>query len=432
MSADTPTDRLEAALAAIDDPSGDGKKACLTVWREEARRDAQASTARLAAGTPLSPLDGRIVSIKDLFDIKGEITRAGSKAREEEPPAAADAEAVNRLRRAGAVLIARTNMTELAFSGIGLNPHFGTPGNAHDRSRVPGGSTSGGAISVAAGMAEIALGSDTGGSTRIPPAFNGLCGMKPTQARISRAGVHPLSWSLDTVGTIARNVADLAATDSVLSGEAESGAAILEAGALRLCRLDAVLGECDTEVVEAFEAALGRIRAAGAGITSRPDSWLIEDVRRMNASGGIAAVEAHAANAGLMRDHRGALDPNVSARIAKGAEIPAPDFAAALQTLARLRLESGGIFEACDAVVLPTVPMTAPRIADLADPRAFQNANMRALSLTLLANALDLPAISLPMASTGLPTGLMLFGRRGDDRRLLKMAAALEPLAAAR
>ena len=179
-------DRLEAALARIDDLSGEGSRVCLTVYREAARAAADAADARARAGISLGPLDGAIVSIKDLFDVAGEVTRAGSKVLAEEgKPAAADAPVVRRLRSGGAVIVAKTNMTEFAFSGVGINPHYGTPGNPADRKRIPGGSTSGGAVAVADGMCEIAIGSDTGGSTRIPGALCGLVGFKPSRQRIS-------------------------------------------------------------------------------------------------------------------------------------------------------------------------------------------------------------------------------------------------------
>src|SRR6202162_6627813 len=214
-------DRLEQALAHIADPRGEGARACLTVYAEAARAAADAADARAARGAPLGPFDGTIVSIKDLFDVAGEPTRAGSKVLAEEAvPAKADSTVVQRLRAAGAVIIAKTNMTEFAFSGIGANPHYGTPGNPADRKRIPGGSTSGGAVAVADGMCEIAIGSDTGGSTRIPGALCGLVGFKPSRQRISIAGAFPLSPSIDSIGPIARSVADCAKADAVMAGDA--------------------------------------------------------------------------------------------------------------------------------------------------------------------------------------------------------------------
>src|SRR5271169_4462313 len=213
-------DRLEQALARISDPNGEGARACLTVYAETARAAADAADARAARGSSLGPLDGVIINIKDLFDVAGEPTRAGSKIlAEEAAPANADAAVVHRLRAAGAVIVAKTNMSEFAFSGIGANPHFGTPGNPRDRARVPGGSSAGAPVAVADGMCEIAIGTDTGGSVRIPASLCGLVGFKPSRQRVPTDGAFPLSYSLDSVGPIARTVADCAKTDAIMAGE---------------------------------------------------------------------------------------------------------------------------------------------------------------------------------------------------------------------
>src|SRR5689334_23579301 len=213
-------DRVEAALSRIADPAGEGKRACLTVYADVARAAADVADARAKAGRTLGPLDGAIVSIKDLYDVAGEVTRAGSRVLASEGlVATADALVVARLRAAGAVIVAKTNMSEFAFSGVGANPHFGTPGNPFDRTRVPGGSTSGGGVAVADGMCEIAIGTDTGGSTRIPAALCGIVGWKPSKQRVPTDGAFPLSFTLDSIGPMARTVADCAVTDAVMAGE---------------------------------------------------------------------------------------------------------------------------------------------------------------------------------------------------------------------
>src|SRR5277367_6548656 len=213
-------DRLEQALARIADPKGEGARACLTVYADAARAAADAADARMASGASLGPLDGVVVSIKDLFDVAGEPTRAGSKIlAEEAAPAAADAPVVQRLRAAGAVIVAKTNMSEFAFSGIGANPHFGTPGNPRDRTRVPGGSSAGAPVAVADGMCDIAIGTDTGGSVRIPAALCGLVGFKPSKQRVPTDGAFPLSKTLDSVGPIGKSVADCAKADAIMAGE---------------------------------------------------------------------------------------------------------------------------------------------------------------------------------------------------------------------
>src|SRR5476651_1734437 len=221
MSGASARERLAAALARIDDPAGEGTRTCLTVYRAQALAEAEAADARARDGISLGSLDGAIVSLKDLFDVAGEVTRAGSKVLAEEgKPALADAPVVRRLRAAGAVIIAKTNMSEFAFTGIGINPHFGTPCNPADRARVPGGSSSGAAVAAADGMCEIAIGSDTGGSCRVPAALCGVVGFKPSRQRIPTDGVFPLSSSLDSIGSLAKSVAGCANADAAMAGEA--------------------------------------------------------------------------------------------------------------------------------------------------------------------------------------------------------------------
>src|SRR5690349_11457688 len=211
-------ERLEAALGRIDDPKGEGARACLTVYRDQAKAAADAADARAKAGVSLGPLDGTILSIKDLFDVAGEVTRVGSKVfAEEGKPATADAPVVRRLRAGGAVIVAKTNMSEFAYTGIGANPHFGTPGNPADRKRVPGGSSSGAAVAAADGMCEIAIGTDTGGSCRIPGALCGIVGYKPSKHRVPTEGAFPLSYTLDSIGPMAKTVAQCAAADAVMA-----------------------------------------------------------------------------------------------------------------------------------------------------------------------------------------------------------------------
>src|SRR5580658_2015445 len=282
-------DRLELALERIADPKGEGARTCLTVYAQAARAAADAADARAALG----PLDGVIVSIKDLFDVAGEPTRAGSKIlAEEAAPAAADAVVVQRLRAAGAVIVAKTNMTEFAFSGIGANPHFGTPGNPRDRSRVPGGSSAGAPISVADGMCDIAIGTDTGGSVRIPASLCGLVGFKPSRQRVPTDGAFPLSTTLDSVGPIGKSVTDCAAADAVMAGEeilplepmALAGLHFGVAEGLPLDRLD------DT-VAAAFALAVKRLDDAGARVTHETLA-LFDDMGEINVKGGISPYEA--------------------------------------------------------------------------------------------------------------------------------------------
>ncbi len=289
-------ERLAAALARIDDPKGEGARACLTVYREAAQAAAEAADARAKAGITLGPLDGAILTIKDLFDVAGEVTRAGSKVvAEEGSPAAEDAPVVRRLRAAGAVIVAKTNMSEFAFSGVGVNPHFGTPGNPADRKRVPGGSTAGGAVAVADDMCEIAIGSDTGGSCRTPAAFCGVVGYKPSKQRIPTVGAFPLSYTLDSIGPLAKSVADCAAADAVMANESPQA---LHAPPLTNLRIGVAQGmpleKLDEAVAKAFAAALDKLGKAGVRLSDEalPAIDGMNEVNKLG--GGITPTEAYA------------------------------------------------------------------------------------------------------------------------------------------
>jgi aspartyl-tRNA(Asn)/glutamyl-tRNA(Gln) amidotransferase subunit A len=265
---------IEAALARIADPAGEGARSFVKVYTESARAAADAQDALRKAGYVASPLAGLPVSIKDLFDVAGEVTLAGSKALDDRPPAARDAPVVARLRASGAILIGRTNMTEFAFSGVGINPHYGTPGNPYDRRLIPGGSSSGAAVSVGDAQAIVAIGSDTGGSVRIPAALCGLVGLKPTQNRIPRDGAIPLSTTLDSIGPLANSVACCAIADAIMAGEPPEAPPPVAALGLRLgVPQSYVLDGIAPEVGRAFAAACtvlpsislsGYARVAGA------------------------------------------------------------------------------------------------------------------------------------------------------------------------
>jgi len=423
-------DRLEQALARISDPAGEGARACLTVYADEARAAADAADARKQGGRSLGPLDGVIVTIKDLFDVAGEVTRAGSRILAEEgSPATADAVAVQRLRRAGAVIVAKTNMSEFAFHGIGTNPHFGTPANPADRARVPGGSTSGGAVAVADGMCEIAVGSDTGGSTRAPASFCGIVGLKPSCGRIPTTGAFPLSFSLDAVGPMARTVAECAAADAMLAGDEPWD---LEAAPLAGLRLAVPLGMpldgLDETVSKAFQASLDRLSRAGAKVTE-VKLGLIDDMLRVSAVGGIVPPEALAIHRDRVARRGRDIDPNVLARIERGQSMSAADYVELMQGRSRLVAAFDAWLEDYDAVVMPTTPSVAPRIDEIATPEAFGPKNLLTLRNTAALNFFDVCAMSLPMPDTGsLPAGIMLGGRKNHDRRLMRIAAGAEEL----
>jgi aspartyl-tRNA(Asn)/glutamyl-tRNA(Gln) amidotransferase subunit A len=421
-------DRLEQSLARIADPKGEGARACLTLYADAARAAADAADARAKAGITLGPLDGIIVSIKDLFDVAGEVTRAGSRALAAEGDGAkADALAVRRLRAAGAVIVAKTNMSEFAFSGVGANPHFGTPGNPFDRARVPGGSTSGGAVAVADGMCEIAIGTDTGGSTRIPAALCGIVGWKPSARRVPTEGAFPLSFTLDSIGPLAKTVAQCAAADAVMAGE---GAWPLEAASLGGLRLGILQGMpfegIDETVSAAWRAALARLEKAGVRFSDETIG-LIDEMIAANAKGGFAAPESFAIHRGLLERRGGEVDPNIRVRIERGAAMTAADYVELSCERQRLVRAMDARLAAFDALVWPTTPIVAPTLAEIAAPDAFGRKNAMLLRNTAPVNFFDLCAISLPMPRIGsLSTGLMLVGRNGHDRRLFAIAAAVE------
>jgi aspartyl-tRNA(Asn)/glutamyl-tRNA(Gln) amidotransferase subunit A len=419
-------DRLEAALERIGDPAGEGARTFLTVYRKAARAEADAADKRAREGSSLGPLDGVIVSIKDLLDVAGEPTRAGSRILEDSAPAKEDAAVVRRLRDAGAVIVGKTNMSELAFTGVGANPHYGTPGNPADRARVPGGSSSGAAVAVADGMCEISIGTDTGGSTRIPAALCGLVGFKPSKYRIPTDGAFPLSHTLDSVGPIARSVEDCAKADAVLASEepwslqpdAVEGLKLGIAGGLPLRDLD------DT-VARKFMETLSMLGRAGAKL-AEVETPLFEDMAAVNATATIATVEAFELHRGRLAARGDEMDPFIRARIEMGKAVSPEGYREMLDARAGLAGQMDELLAEFDALVLPTTPIVAPAMAEISGEDAFRRANRLLLRNTEIANFFDLCAISLPMAGDGLPAGFMLFARRGADRKLFRMAAAIE------
>jgi aspartyl-tRNA(Asn)/glutamyl-tRNA(Gln) amidotransferase subunit A len=320
-------ERVEQALTRIADPKGEGAKACLTVYADAARAAADAADARAKAGISLGPLDGMILSIKDLFDVAAEPTRAGSKVlADEAKPAAADAPVVRRLRAGGAVIVGKTNMTEFALGAIGANPHFGTPANPRDRARVPGGSSSGAAVTVGDGMAEIAIGSDTGGSVRIPAALCGIVGFKPSRQRVPTAGAFPLSTTLDSIGPLANSVADCAEADAVMAGEDFAPLSPLPLAGLRFGIAQGFpLENLDDTVAAAFDAATERLAKAGVRLTPEPMP-LFDEMRQVNAYGGIVQPEAYAIHQDRVKRRAADIDPNIRVRLERGGAISAADY----------------------------------------------------------------------------------------------------------
>jgi aspartyl-tRNA(Asn)/glutamyl-tRNA(Gln) amidotransferase subunit A len=420
---------VDECIARIADPSGEGIRTFIHVDREAAIEAAEAMDRLRAAKAAPSPYAGIPVSIKDLFDIRGQVTRAGSRALEDSAPAEADAPAVARLRRAGFIVIGRTNMTEFAYSGIGINPHFGTPKSAWQRSvgHVPGGSSSGAAVSIADGMAYGALGTDTGGSCRIPAAYNGIVGFKPTQRRVPLDGGVPLSFTLDSFGPLARTVNCCAVLDAVLADEPVRPLQPRPIKGMRLAVPTTVaLDELEDEVARTFERALEVLSRQGALIERIAVPEFL-DVGVMNAKGGFAASESYAWHRYLLTSKGDVYDPRVSSRILRGESLSAADYIDLLGARRSLIARTTARLAPYDALVMPTTAITPPRIADLADDKAFTKANLLSLRNCTLINMIDGCAISLPAHREGeAPVGLMLAASGGSDRCILELAAGME------
>ncbi|OZI53822.1 amidase [Bordetella genomosp. 5] len=432
----TSAELTEAALARAADPAGEGARVFTQLYAEQARAAARASDTLRAAGLARSPIEGLPISIKDLFDVTGGTTLAGSVAREGAPAATRDAVVVERLRAAGAVLVGRTNMSEFAYSGLGLNPHYGTPRNPWDRAtgRISGGSSSGAAISVTDGMALAGIGSDTGGSVRIPSALCGLTGFKPSAQRVSMEGVLPLSVNLDSIGPLAASVRDCAILDAILAGE--DPADVPQAARLRGLRLalpvTIVLDGMDDHVKATFDAAVTRLVAAGVQIDEIevPEFAKLAEI---NSKGGFTASEAWAWHRELLERAGDKYDPRVRTRILRGKEMSAADFIDLLEARKRWIAGVSARMAGYDALLMPTVPVVAPEIAPLeANDEQFGSTNLLILRNPTFINFLDGCSLSLPCHAPGTaPVGLMVSALNGADRRVLEIGLAIEALLAA-
>ena len=420
---------VEECLARIADPAGEGQRAFIHVDRQAALEAADAMDALRKANAAPSPFAGIPVSVKDLFDIRGQVTRAGSRALEDSAPAEADAPVVARLRRAGFIVIGRTNMTEFAYSGIGINPHYGTPKSAWNRSvgHVPGGSSSGAAVSIADGMAYGALGTDTGGSCRIPAAYNGIVGFKPTQRRVPLDGGVPLSSTLDSFGPLANSTECCAILDAVLANEPVTPLRPRPIKGMRLAVPTTVaLDDLDEAVAKTFERTLQALSKAGA-LIERIEAPELLDVGIMNSKGGFSAAESFAWHRFLITSKGNVYDPRVSTRIMRGEAISGADYIDLLNARKSLIERIAIRLAPYDALVMPTTANTPPRIADLADDKAFTAQNLRSLRNCVLINMIDGCAISLPAHREGeVPVGFMLAATGGSDRRIFELAAGME------
>ena len=424
----TARELVEECLDRIGDPDGQGGVAFMTVDGDGARAAADAMDMLRRAGAEPSRFAGIPISVKDLFDIRGQVTRAGSRVLEDRAPADRDAPAVARLRAAGFVLIGRTNMTEFAYSGLGLNPHYGNPRSPwrRDEGFASGGSTSGGAVSVADGMAHAALGTDTGGSCRIPAAWCGITGFKPTARRIPQGGAVPLSTTLDSVGPIGRSVECCAALDAILAQEEAAPLAACDVQALRIGVVENVVNDgIEDAVAAACQAAADRLARAGARV-ERVHVTAFDRVAGMLSKGGFSAAEAYAWHRDLLAEAGDRYDPRVSVRIRRGMEQDAADFVQLIEARAALIAEAESQLAAYDAILMPTTPILPPALAALEqDDAHYGRINLLALRNPTLINMIDGCAISLPVPSDA-PVGITLAATAGRDRSLLSAARAVE------
>jgi aspartyl-tRNA(Asn)/glutamyl-tRNA(Gln) amidotransferase subunit A len=399
----------------------------ISVSAERARREAQASAARWRAGQPLSVFDGVPLAWKDLFDVAGSVTTAGAAYRRNAPAAALDAPCVGLLCRAGMVSVGKTNLSELAYSGLGLNPHFGTPHNpsSSDQARIPGGSSSGSAVAVAAGIVPIAMGTDTAGSIRIPAALNGLVGYRSSSRRYSRDGVFPLSRTLDSLGPLTRSVRDALAIDDLLHGRRQTHSARSLKG-LRL-----VLAQQDAEpaVRNNLLHAVQRLKAAGALIEERECQAFQATLQLIRDHGWLGAFEAFALHEALLDSPDAAhLDPRVRRRLEAARGLPASQLLHLTEARRRLQQQLADDLDGA-LLITPTVAHVAPPLAPLeADDDLFIQTNLATLRLTMPGSFLDMPGVTLPSGrdALGLPTGLLLSAPTGEDARLLRAALSVE------
>jgi aspartyl-tRNA(Asn)/glutamyl-tRNA(Gln) amidotransferase subunit A len=420
---------VEGCLERIADKAGEGPRAFIKVNRERALAEADASDRLRKAGVVPGLLAGIPVSVKDLADIAGEVTTAGSIALSGAPPAKADAPTVARLRAAGAVIVGRTNMTEFAFGGLGLNPHYGDPRNPWDRNtgRIAGGSSAGAAVSITDDMAAAALGSDTAGSVRMPAAVCGITGFKPTQRRVPVDGTIPLAHSLDSIGPLARTVTCCAVVDAVFAGEPPRAPVPLPLGGLRFAVAKPLTTDLDNEVADAFQRALGKLSAAGAGITELPFDEL-KLTGEIAALGGFPTAEAYAWHRRLLERAGNQYDPIVASRLRRGAKISAADYIRMRELRDELIEKSRATLAPFDAWLAPTVQIVPYKIADAGkDEDTWIKNNGRMIRNPVTVNLLDGCALSIPCHRQGeAPVGLMVAGEAMTDHRILAIGCAVE------
>jgi len=420
------------ALERIDDPAGQGGKTFLAVYREGALASARAIDSMRAEGMAISPLAGIPISVKESFEIAGSTMLVGSRVYRNRPASTHDAAIIRRLRGWGLVIVGRTNMTEFAFSTAGLNPHYGTPLNPYDREhgRTPGGSSSGAAVSVTDGMAAVALASDTGGSIRVPAAFCGLTGFKPTGRRVPLQGAASLARLMDSAGAIGRSVTCCAQMDAVLRDDV-AGPALGAGPPLKSLRLGILRNYVDEnvedEVRRTYETALERLRRAGANIE---DTRLpaLDEIPRIISKGGLQAAERYAEHRKTIESSAQEYDPRILARIVRGRDMSSADYLDVVRERGEIAQQFETFMRTYDAVIMPTVPLIPPLISDLdRSDDEFQRLQLAILRNPSTVNMLDGCAISLPCHEEGkAPVGLSLVGAANSDDHILRAALVVE------
>lgn len=428
----TSRELVEHCLHNIEAEGGEGHNTFVSVYKDKALAQADSIDAARIASINLSPFSGIPISVKDLFDIAGEITTAGSHVLDENRPAPHDAPAISNLKQAGFIVIGRTNMTEFAYSGLGINAHYGTPPSPYDRKtrRIPGGSSSGAAVSVTDEMAAAAIGTDTGGSTRIPAALCGLVGFKPTSQRVSTQGCVPLSPSLDSVGPIANSVTCCALLDAIMAGDPNIEITPFPEVGLRLGVLNGfAMEELDTEVANAFDDALQRLGKRGVLIKSHNLAELETYYAHINRAC-LVGSEAYAFHEQMLNNREEYYDPWVYKRITASASFSATDYIQTLKRRTECQQKTEERSYGLDAIVLPAVPLIPQPIASLIEDNDLSlQVNGLNLRNTSIANTLNAPSITIPCHNPEQPpVGFMLIGKQGKDRELLSIARSIEPI----
>lgn len=430
----TPDQLIDAALAAAKASS----HVFIDLLEQRAVNAAQVSTRRWLHGIPLSPYDGIPYAVKDLLDVFGSRTTAGSITRIDAPMAVEDAMVIATLTALGMIPLGKTNLTEFAYSGLGLNPHFGTPtaGVADAESRVPGGSSSGSAIAVKQRIVTTAIGTDTAGSIRIPAAFNGLVGYKASTDRYSMKGVHPLARTLDSLGVFAQTVADCAALDAAMRGAEEAVIAATDVSNLRFVIDDGLMSDpaLQPTVRHNLMVMMERLRAAGAPVECRPVLAVARTRELIACEGWLGAIEAWRLLEAIVEGPQGyRMDRRVRNRLRAAKDIgPASE--------SRIRLMRAELMSAIEQeldgalLVMPTVKHVAPPLAALAeDDELFARVNLETLSLTMIGSLLDMPGVAIPSGTdgSGLATSVLFSMTQGHDDQLLGACLAIEMALAA-